>query len=648
MAKPVDLKYVKNFTSAIRVEYDEEWIPSDLDHEKFGEKCKIISSLDELFVKNVSLSVIEGHYIYGPAEIEDDLTTLLNTLQVDVILPTSPTSEQKLLYKRWKRQSRLFETVVKRYRYLCSLVDNRLDASYKSDIYNSLDEMTLRVFHSKPYGVFFDCLFIITRCDLFFVHDSKVVTELQLCRRRLQDVRPSESWKMVHKALLAKCEFLLKKLLINKDENVDVVVDYSYLRTGEKDLCPEGFDDFSKKYEFYMKESYSDGDLYGMELLKLSNTLGTRLAVYPLLMKFYKDTPNVTLQRIDNLFEQYLDCHTKVVDSMSKYSYQKYALDTIQNYMYNCRLSFRMKAVNYSLAKLKSDMTQILCLQRETKILNFYPYRKAVFYLLDQLESSVDNAHEDLDEMFVLLKEYIRQFENTLSWCRIKGFYPVQNLYSDCIVTVGDVENVYVASSYCRPIEYHWVRDELSECKARMMFLQNKAKNIAERKEIENLKDKFEKSVNKNVETMAIFSAIVAFLFGCVDFLSKAGEGTTISVHNLLFSVLAIGAVMLLFANTIFIWTMPRETSIREFFTNLRNWLFILSSLFYMFVFAKSIVNVEKYWNADGRIKQEKNVKQNNVREENVGVTSNAPNKTKGTGVNNPIMKTIIEQEKGK
>ena len=81
------------------------------------------------------------------------------------------------------------------------------------------------------------------------------------------------------------------------------------------------------------------------------------------------------------------------------------------------------------------DLEDIELIQAETQIKNFYPYRKAIEYLLLDVRNSMKGANVDplmIIQKLDFLNECIAKFETAINWCDEERFYPVQNMYNEC------------------------------------------------------------------------------------------------------------------------------------------------------------------------------------------------------------------------
>ena len=298
-----------------------------------------------------------------------------------------------------------------------------------------------------------------------------------------------------------------------------------------------------------------------------------------LLMKFYKDFPSTTIIQIDNL----LDAFDKKYDFLYKLHFSRgydiYALHTLKNYMYNCRLSFKISKTNYLFDDLEKDMLEIMNIQNVTGILNFYPYQKAIEFIIQLVEKGKELSKQTLVKYLSRLDFYLNKCEEAINWCEEQRFIPVQNVYNDSISRVDDFGAVLIPSTFCRPINYEKRRHILSAHKTHALFLKNELSLREEREDIESIKQQIDKSHWKNIELLSIFTAIITFLFGTVNFMAN---GSSMTITQQIYNIMTIGLVLLLFVCAIAVVTMQRENDPKKYWRHPRLYFLIASIIIFL------------------------------------------------------------------
>ena len=141
--------------------------------------------------------------------------------------------------------------------------------------------------------------------------------------------------------------------------------------------------------------------------------------------------------------------YDKLYKSFANRQFDIYALSTLKNYMYNCRLSFKLRDAKYTFEQLCMDMTEIETIQAETQVRNFYPYRKAIIWLFNMIREDMSNKKSDrgaLNDMVQFLEKCIYRFEEAIKWCERNRFYPVQNMYR------AEQKQRYSLHQCCQPL----------------------------------------------------------------------------------------------------------------------------------------------------------------------------------------------------
>lgn len=308
-----------------------------------------------------------------------------------------------------------------------------------------------------------------------------------------------------------------------------------------------------------------------------------------MLMKNYKDSKGTVLPQIDNILKGFDSLYEELDNKFTKRSFDKYALRTLKNYMYNSELSFKMKEYAYTLDRMKKDIQHIIGLQYSTGIFNFYPYRKAIVWLNQYFDSHVEWTELDLNDFRELMKKCIDQFEQSIEWCRAMSFFPIQNPYRECIVTVADFGVVFTPSTFCRPVRYERLKEELNEYKSRVLYIDNEIAIRKERLELNKIKKSIDNSKVRELEILSFFVALITFLFGTISFFAENKNNDFI---HLLYSVFGLGAILLIFVCGIYLITIRKEKNFSDYFKHPRMWFCILTILISLGMLVWLIVNV--------------------------------------------------------
>lgn len=375
--------------------------------------------------------------------------------------------------------------------------------------------------------------------------------------------------------------FLIKKLLIEDNKDFDFLIDFVPRHYDASTLNISFFKELDEKFEFYRNEVYSN-ESYTMELDAEAINRSLKIGEYALLMKCYKDSPNTVLSQIENILADFKKLHSILWSKFDRRPFDRYALNTLKNYMYNCCLSFRMKDDNYTFGDLSKDILEVVDMQRRTGVYNFYPFRKAIEFILKTFKTNSELSEKDMGSQKKLLQKCITWFEEAIEWCHATKFYPIQCLYNECIVTVDKFGAVFIASNYCRPVKYEKLKDELNRYKNQLLSIGNEIEVRKERIEISKVRKEIDESRMKQVEILSFFTAIITFLFGTIGFFAK---NENVSFYQLVSSIFGLGGVLLIFVCGIHLVTMRREKSFIDYFCHPRMW-------FCLFTIIVSIIGI--------------------------------------------------------
>lgn len=467
--------------------------------------------------------------------------------------------------------------VIKSLRHLITTLANKYEERRTKYIVNAY-RVKGGVSPDSKYARYYEILIEVTRIDHFLSYEKRNISDLILYHselsKGLEDKNIRSDIQTVIDILNEKCLFLLKKLLIEDNKEFAFMIDFKPTRYDTDNLKFKYFAVADKRFDFYRAESYSF-DAYGDELDKRVNSRNSLfIGLYPLIMKYYKDSRDTKVQQIDNILKDFDEAYENLSKEFTQRPLDRYALGTLKNYMYNCRFSFMMQSPKYTFEMLKKGLDEVMVIQAQTRILNFYPYRKAFEKALVLLHNNETLDKEVLNDYREFLNLCIAKFSEAMLWCRVNCFYPIQNCYRECLNPVPDFGAVFIASSYCRPVRYGKLKDELNTFKNQALLVDNEIALREEKKQMQDLKKDIDNSQMKQVEILSFFMGVITFLFGTIGFF--ANNANTDFVH-LLFSIFGLGAILLIFVSGIHLVTMRKEEKVGDYFKHPRAWFCIVT-----------------------------------------------------------------------
>ena len=535
-------------------------------------------------------SLLSGEYI-----VRSVLRQRIDEIQVliEQDLPANESGVKAQIIRDASLKIEYLDYSLKRYKRFIDSINNQYSFSQRQYVINAYR----RKGHPEEQNEFssvYNILFSVVETDHRLSYDNILLRDLILHHTYLnQLIRENafpDSLLPAIKALDGKCLFLLKKLLIYDKTGVDYMLDFEYTHLEMDDIKQGWLDDLENLFEFYRADDTSNHPL-GLKLDDRSFKSVIRVSHYPLLIKYYKDSPKVKLSQIDKILTEFNEKYNLLLGYYNGRPYDRYALNTLKSYMYNSRLTFRIKH-KCSFEELVSDMDQIETIQSEMHVVDYYPFMCAAEYLGDSIEKSEKDIKIERErDMLRKLEEYIDRFSSSLSICEQQSFYPLQSLYNDCLVRYEDVDlgPVFFASSYFRPVQYSLIQERLDAIKSKGILCRNVLSLREEKSEIESIKKSIDQSKKQTIEIISAFTAIITFLFGTIDFFSNTKVS---SFHNQIFSIVSLGIILLVFISGVAILTIRHEETFCAYLKQPRMWISTVSLLIFTGLLVYLLLNV--------------------------------------------------------
>lgn len=527
-------------------------------------------------------SVIAGEYIVNESSVKSNLDALYNLIENEYA-PNTTNSFQQALYKKYQELDDNLHIVVNLYKRLIHIVENKVSQEQHFFIVTAFDtngrKLTIPIFQKLEYV--FD-LYFKDHCLSYNRHEfPKLILLLE--RLSKEESLSDEPIKSVFTILKEKCAFLIKKL-VYLDGQIEYSINFKNKLIYKSDISTNVFKKFNAYFDFFYRDNYSVNEKFVIEWQKLCYEKKASIGQMVLLIKYYKDSKVATIKQVDRLLAEFNHKYKRIYNKYINRQFDIFALNTIKNYMHNCRLSFLMSH-DYSFDMLLTDMATIEEIQDETRIKNFYPYRKAVDFIINDIQNDIQYGNTVEEKILIKklskLNEFLAKLEDSIRWCKEQDFYPVQLFYNECITYNQDFHlRIFIPSSFSRPINYNKLLENLDQYKIKAEMLKSEIPILKERLEIEELKEKIQASEKNNIKNLGAFTAIITFLFGCVNIFSNGSEGK-ITVHEHILHIVCLGLILLFFISCIYFLTLEKEKRILKYFSHIKFWFFGILSVLY-------------------------------------------------------------------
>lgn len=355
-----------------------------------------------------------------------------------------------------------------------------------------------------------------------------------------------------HKAI-----FMLKKL-IRPGDSFEILVDCDKKFISREDLppLPDKMNKFIHQYEcVHENHPYSETDMADCQVRV--HDYSRSFLDMALLMHYYCSTDK-SIQQINNLLNQFDSTYEKLFQKKFRFKFDNHALCTLRNFMYNCRLSYKVKH-SYSIEELRNDIDEIETLQGMTLVCNFYPYKKAIEYLIKVIREKVEqrDLKFDYNSNIDLLETYLKKFDSNIEWCESHKFYPIQLPFNECIVEVDDTKLI-LPSTATRPIDYKKLKEAQISFHSSLEFFRTSQIYLKDKKDIQDVKEEVRNIEKRYLEIGGILIGIVTFLLSTINIFTDKDA----SISDMFQSILGLGMILGLFACLIIIvienyWNTP-------------------------------------------------------------------------------------------
>lgn len=510
----------------------------------FAEGIQTIDHFREDTVVQLSKLVLSGDHLLNETFSLNGLLTKINGLIEDVVF--KKVLKVKLIFE--------YKSMLKDLIDIIRLVKNHIEQTKKKYLPDNLvisaNFFTYQDRNNRHKMVNLMSL-ICESCDVeySFSYNELYINNLLLLRQYLLDERQKQNGELSHilLAVLTKVELLLSKLSAFFDnKKISYYHDWK-LETIELD-CPDKYpkEDFRFLFQKYLEPSSLD-NITILEWQQDSLQQDVSMWKLAFLMRYYTKCTN-SIEQIDNLLRLAIHHHDEYERGNEHNVVNDCASRSFLNYMYNSRFSFLCQhEKDYTYELMKVDLQKIESIQAQTLIYNYHPYQTALNYVIKEIESKLSHVQfEDISQLVCDLKKYYKKFKTNVAWCKKYQPYLVQLRYNFSSVKFDDCDfKTYCPSSFCRPLRFKDLDEDIISYASKIAFLENESKNQNNRKLILDAKSKIDNMERKNMEQMGLFITITTFLVGLLSIF--IGNDGSVSIIEKMHYVIALGCILTVF-----------------------------------------------------------------------------------------------------
>ena len=544
----MESKYTQTVLDKFNTTFPDNWIEnlnwSNSAKMAFAEGIQTIDHFREDTVVQLSKLVLSGDHLLNETFSLNGLLTKINGLIEDVVF--KKVLKVKLIFE--------YQSMLKDLIDIIRLVKNHIEQTKKKYLPDNLvisaNFFTYQDRNNRHKMVNLMSL-ICESCDVeySFSYNELYINNLLLLRQYLLDERQKQNGELSHilLAVLTKVELLLSKLSAFFDnKKISYYHDWK-LETIELD-CPDKYpkEDFRFLFQKYLEPSSLD-NITILEWQQDSLQQDVSMWKLAFLMRYYTKCTN-SIEQIDNLLRLAIHHHDEYERGNEHNVVNDCASRSFLNYMYNSRFSFLCQhEKDYTYELMKVDLQKIESIQAQTLIYNYHPYQTALNYVIKEIESKLPHVQfEDISQMVCDLKKYYKKFKTNVAWCKKYQPYLVQLRYNFSSVKFGDCDfKTYCPSSFCRPLRFKDLDEDIISYASKIAFLENESKNQNNRKLILDAKSKIDNMERKNMEQMGLFITITTFLVGLLSIF--IGNDGSVSIIEKMHYVIALGCILTVF-----------------------------------------------------------------------------------------------------
>lgn len=543
--------------------------------------AKIHSFEEDVFIC-LSRALLKGEFLLKTYEQIEDIC---NICQDEDCIDGDNNLSNKLHLKFAQLNNDLYE-VVRVYRFKVENINDKFKLLQHNYIVNAISQSTQRF----TYDLFNIFMIITNICiqEYELSYNEEHIKDFILYKDLLAKTEKrytSQNIKNVISSVCLKIDFLLHKLShLSYNNTIEYYLDFNKQSIDANANISEN-EELLNRFNYFMSPDKIPQECISVWQDKCYKKIA-RMWQMVLLMRYYTKVTKSRIQ-IENLIKQYDSFYIKMIPKTERV-FDKYALRTVKNYMYNCRFSFYIKS-NINYRNFNIELNNIIDIQDRTNIYNFYPYKKAASYMLNDIRTSINNGEglKYIKEKKEFLDKILKNLIFTYKWCKNNQFYPFQLMYNECISSINKYKMViFSPSSFTRPIKYDDLSDQIEKYKSDVNSIKNEIQIYEERLKIIELKNNIDKNRKTYIEIFSIFVTVTTFLVGCITIFTNV-ETPKVSLYDKIEHITLLGVLLLMFISSAYFLILDKK----EYCNSPKFWFFSLTTVFYLLVLFKYLIH---------------------------------------------------------
>jgi uncharacterized membrane protein len=557
MSKPNAYQHIHLCKTEYEKEFPDDWIDkldwsSSNAKKSFKLGQKKISDFHRICFIYVSQSLLGGEYIYSIKSHNRAKQVFERYWTQEHYCSRSSEDDfsfslKENLYNQYELLDNCIKDLFYDYTSFIISINEKIEPISHKYIFKATTNPPILNTENKYFRLLKDLIFPLCYIEHHLSFSKKNLERITVLLERIKYEKSRETDERclkVFQLAVYKGSFILKKLL-RKDDSFEILIDLQKSEITRNSIM--GFTPDIEKLFLYFQNIHEDQQYTENVILEDQQSIEKKNETFMQiahLMNYYC-TKGGSEDRVKNLLNYFEKKYDNIYAKKIKHNFDKYALRTLRNFMYNCQLSFILQKDECTIEELRNKIEQIENIQEETSIRNFYPYKKAIEFLIKEAKSKIvkRNTSFDYNGTIQLLDSYIKKFDKNIDWCKSHCFYPVQLLLNECIVSI-DNDKLFLPSSISRPIDYEKLERDRENFRADIEYIRNSLIYIKDKIDTEIIKEELKNTEKRYLQIGGILIGVVTFLFGSINIFSQQ----TSTPRQLFESTMYLGIILVLFA----------------------------------------------------------------------------------------------------
>lgn len=360
-----------------------DWSSANNAEESFKLGQKKISEFHKICFINVSHSLLGGEYLFSISSHRRAQKVFEHYWTQEHYCSNAGEDDysfslKEKLYNQYELLDNYIRDLFDDYTAFIISINEKIEPISHKYIFKATTNPTLLNASNNYFRVLKELIFPLCSIEHHLSFSKRNLERITLLLENLKhekDKETDERCKNILQLAIYKASFILKKLL-RKEDSFEILIDLHKSEITRHSLLtvPNKFDELFSYFENIHEDQPYTESVITKNQLDIYEGKGSFMQIVHL-MKYYC-TEKGSKQQIEKLLKDFDKKYAGIYNKSIKHNFDKHALCTLRNFMYNCKLSYVLQQEDYTIKNCAETLKLLKIFKKKQGLGTFTHIRK--------------------------------------------------------------------------------------------------------------------------------------------------------------------------------------------------------------------------------------------------------------------------------